>query len=54
MTDRLSRRRLLGCTLSAAVAATAVMPPGLALAAPPSAKRAAMTPDQALAASEGG
>ncbi|TNC07229.1 carbonic anhydrase [Methylobacterium terricola] len=56
MTNRLSRRHLLGCgcALGAGLAATAAMPPGLALAAAPSTKRTTMTPDQALDAMKEG
>ncbi|KMO29066.1 carbonic anhydrase [Methylobacterium variabile] len=52
MMNRLSRRHLLGCgcALGAGLAASAVLPPGLALAAAPSTKRTTMTPDQALEA----
>ncbi|GJD60246.1 carbonic anhydrase [Methylobacterium frigidaeris] len=52
MMNRLSRRHLLGCgcSLGAAIAATALAPPGLALAAAPSTNRTTMTPDQALEA----
>ncbi|AWN50942.1 carbonic anhydrase [Methylobacterium sp. 17Sr1-1] len=56
MTNRLSRRHLLGCgcTLGGAIAATAALPPGLARAAAPSTKRTTMSPDQALEAMKEG